>query len=56
MTGYVKKLTRLADAYAKAERHVVAVFSKPRKRAEHLRWLRAQGFKEYSAIKPSSVR
>ena len=53
MNGYVKKLTRLARAYAGAERQVVAAFfKKPRKRTDHLRWLKAQGFKEYSAIKP----
>jgi hypothetical protein len=53
MTGYVKKLTRLAGAYAEAERQVVAAFfKKPRKPMDHLGWLKAQGFKEYSAIKP----
>jgi hypothetical protein len=53
MTDYAKKLTRLAGAYARAEREVVAAFfKKPRKPADHLRWLKAQGFKEYSAIKP----
>lgn len=53
MTDYAKKLTRLAGAYADAERQVVAAFfKKPRKPSEHLRWLKAQGFKEYSAIKP----
>ena len=53
MTDYVKQLTRLATAYADAERDVIAAFfKKPRKRTDHLRWLKAQGFKEYSAIKP----
>lgn len=53
MTDYAKKLTQLAGAYAKAEREVVAAFFKrPRKPADHLRWLKAQGYKEYSAIKP----
>lgn len=53
MTDYAKKLTRIAGDYAKAEREVVAAFfKKPRKPADHLRWLKAQGFKEYSAIKP----
>jgi hypothetical protein len=53
MTAYAKKLARLAEAYARAERQVVAAFfKKPHKRADHLRWLKAQGFKEYSAIKP----
>ncbi len=53
MTDYVKQLTRLAKAYADAERDVIAAFfKKPRKRTDHLRWLKAQGFKEYSAIRP----
>jgi hypothetical protein len=53
MTAYVNQLTRLARNYAAAERAVIAAFfKKPRKRTDHLRWLRAQGFKEYSAIKP----
>lgn len=53
MTRYVKQLTRLAKAYANAECDVIAAFfKKPRKQTDHLRWLRAQAFKEYSAIKP----
>ena len=53
MNDYVKRLTRLARAYAAAERAIVsAFFAKPRKKNDHLRWLRAQAFKEYSAIKP----
>jgi len=53
MNEYVKRLTRLAKAYAAAERQVIAAFfQKPRKPTDHLRWLKAQGFKEYSAIKP----
>jgi len=53
MTDYVKRLTRLARAYAAAEEAIVsAFFAKPRKKSDHLRWLRAQAFKEYSAIKP----
>jgi len=53
MTDYVKRLTRLARAYADAECAVVAAFfAEPRKRLDHLQWLRAQAFKEYSAIKP----
>src|SRR5262249_148015 len=40
-------------AYADAEHLVVAAFfAVPRKTTDHLRWLRAQAFKEYSAIKP----
>jgi hypothetical protein len=53
VNGYVKQLTRLAKAYANAEADVIAAFfKKPRKPMDHLRWLKAQGFKEYSAIKP----
>src|SRR5499433_297907 len=53
MTDYVKQLTKLARAYRAAEAAIVsAFFAKPRKRLDHLRWLRAQAFKEYSAIKP----
>jgi hypothetical protein len=53
MTDYVKKLTRLARAYADAECAVVsAFFVRRRKKSHHLGWLRAQAFKEYSAIKP----
>jgi rubrerythrin len=50
---YVSRLARLAKAYARAERDVIAVFFKnPPKRTRHLRWLKAQGYKEYSAIRP----
>ena len=53
MTDYVKRLTRLARAYRAAEAAIVsAFFAAPRKRLDHLHWLRAQAFKEYSAIKP----
>ncbi|HXV79341.1 MAG TPA: hypothetical protein VEG60_05650 [Candidatus Binatia bacterium] len=53
MADYVKRLTQLARAYAVAEEAIIsAFFAKPRKKSDHLRWLRAQAFKEYSAIKP----
>jgi len=53
MSKYVKQLTQLVRAYADAECTVVAAFfAKARKKRDHLRWLRAQAFKEYSAIKP----
>ena len=53
MTDYVKRLTRVARAYRAAEEAIVsAFFAAPRKRLDHLHWLRAQAFKEYSAIKP----
>ncbi|HEY3154501.1 MAG TPA: hypothetical protein VGK65_22770, partial [Candidatus Binatia bacterium] len=34
---------------------VRAFFKAPRTKKEHLRWLKAQGFKEYSAIRPILV-
>ena len=53
MTRYVTTLTQLARSYTAAERAVIAAFfNKARKRTDHIRWLRAQAFKEYSAIKP----
>ena len=53
MTRYATRLTQLARNFGAAERAIIAAFfKKPRKRADHLRWLRAQAFKEYSAIKP----
>lgn len=53
MMDYNQALERLAEGYGKAERGVVsAYFSKPRTPEEHIHWLRAQAFKEYSAIQP----
>ena len=53
MNAYINRLNRLAAAYRAAEEAVVrAFFKKSRRRKDHLRWLKAQGFKEYSAIKP----
>ena len=53
MNRNLQKLTKLAAAYRVAEEAIVhAFFAKPRKRTDHIRWLRAQAFKEYSAIKP----
>ena len=54
MTGKnVERLARLATAYRKAEVEVVnAFFKRPRASTDHVLWLKAQGFKEYSAIKP----
>jgi hypothetical protein len=53
MTDRIARLTRLARDYAAAERKVIAAFFRRRpRRADHVRWLRAQAFKEYSAIKP----
>jgi len=50
---YVKELGKFAVAYRAAEVEVIAAFfRKPHKRNDHLRWLRAQAYKEYSAIKP----
>ena len=53
MNSYLNRLTRLASAYRTAEEAVVrAFFKKLRTKKDHQRWLKAQGFKEYSAIKP----
>lgn len=53
MTGYIRSLKRLAEKCRSAEAEVVrAYFRKPRAPKEHSRWLKAQAFKEYSAIKP----
>jgi len=53
MNRNVLQLTQLTAAYRAAEEAIVyAFFAKPRDKHEHLRWLRAQAFKEYSAIKP----
>jgi hypothetical protein len=50
---HVRQLNRLAQGFRDAEAEIIAAyFSKPRKRLDHLRWLRAQAFKEFSAIKP----
>jgi hypothetical protein len=46
-------LRRLADRYRRAEKEIVrSYFRKPRTRREHIRWLKAQGFKEHAAIRP----
>jgi len=53
LNRYVKQLSRLAAAYRAGETAVVAAFfRKPRTKRDHLRWLSAQAYKEYSAIKP----
>lgn len=53
MNRNVQQLAKLAAAYRTAEEAIVnAFFAKPRRKTDHLRWLRAQAFKEYSAIKP----
>jgi len=53
MNRNVLQLTQLTAAYRAAEEAIVnAFFAKPRSKNDHLRWLRAQAFKEYSAIKP----
>jgi len=50
---YVKRLSKLAAAYRAAEVAVIAAFfRKPRNKKDHLKWLSAQAYKEYSAIKP----
>jgi hypothetical protein len=50
---YTKALEQLAEGYGKAEQQVVATyFSTVRTAEEHIPWLKAQAFKEYSAIQP----
>ena len=50
---YIQELGKLAGAYRAAEVAVIrAFFKRPRKKRDHLRWLSAQAYKEYSAIKP----
>ncbi len=53
MNPYVKQLHKFAAAYRAAEAEIIAAFfKKPRKPKDHVRWLTAQAYKEYSAIKP----
>ena len=53
MNPNVLKLTKLAAAYRAAEETIVnAFFATSHDKHDHLLWLRAQAFKEYSAIKP----
>ncbi len=50
---YAYSLVRLAQRYRVAEAQIVrAYFREKRRPRDHLRWLKAQAFKEYSAIKP----
>jgi len=49
----IDRLIQLAGDFRRAEAAVVrAFFDKPKPAKAHLGWLKAQGFKEYSAIKP----
>lgn len=51
---YTRRLRSLARAYRAAEVQIVkAYFARPRSKSDHLRWLRAQAFKEYAAIRPT---
>jgi hypothetical protein len=53
MGPYLESLRSLADGYRRAEAEIVkAYFARPRTRKQHIRWLKAQGFKEHAAIKP----
>jgi len=53
MPSYLDALRRLADRYRRAEKEIVrAYFAKPRSRREHMRWLKAQAYKEHAAIRP----
>jgi hypothetical protein len=53
MQSYVASLRALAECYRRAEAEIVkAYFAKRRSKREHLRWLKAQAFKEHAAIRP----
>lgn len=53
MRRYQQRLARLARAYRDAEARVVAAFFKQaHEPGDHLRWLKAQAYKEHSAIRP----
>lgn len=53
MNSFVSALEKLAQRYWAAEAEVVrAYFRRRRGKEEHSRWLKAQAFKEYSAIRP----
>ena len=53
MGSYISALQRLAESYRAAEAEIVAAYFEGRKgKRGHLRWLKAQAFKEYSAIRP----
>ena len=51
---YFRGLNTLAQAYRAAEVKIInAYFARPRRKSDHIRWLRAQAFKEYAAIRPT---
>lgn len=53
MNLFVRSLEKLARRYRSLEAEVVWAFLRKRRDKEsHIRWLKAQAFKEYSAIKP----
>lgn len=53
MNPFIPSLKKLAKHYWSAEAEVVRAFFKGQRNKEsHIRWLKAQAFKEYSAIKP----
>lgn len=53
MKSYVRSLRELAETYRSAEAEIVAAyFAKRKDKWSHIRWLKAQAFKEYSAIRP----
>lgn len=53
MQSYYRALRRLADRYRDAEKRIVRSYFRIRRRPrEHIRWLKAQGFKEHAAIRP----
>jgi len=53
-TNYARRLKNLAQSCRAAEVRIIhAYFTQPRSKSDHLRWLRAQAFKEYAAIRPT---
>jgi hypothetical protein len=53
MKAYVESLCSLAERYRRAEAEIIkAYFAAVRNKKQHVYWLKAQAFKEYSAIKP----
>ena len=53
MQSHLEALRRLAGRYRRAEMQIVrAYFAERRSKRQHIRWLKAQAFKEYAAIRP----
>ena len=52
MNAYINRTSQTRPLIARPRKPSCARSSEPRTKKDHLRWLNAQGFKEYSAIKP----